>query len=102
MGLIRLCQVASFLLLAAGAAAVAADDRKAYNLRASTEDVRLFLSLDRNADGLLTKEESKGDLNLGPRFDDMDTDRDGIVTRQELERYVEARYGVRTSLVASR
>ena len=99
---IRLCKVASVLLLAAGAAAVAADDRLAYNLRASTEDVKLFLSLDRNADGLLTRDESKGDVNLGPRFDDMDIDRDGIVTRRELERYLETRYGVNTSLAAPR
>lgn len=78
------------------------DDRTAYNLRASTRDVELFQSLGRNADGLLTHEESRGDLNLGPRFDDIDINRDDIVTRQELQRYIEQRYGMHGSLGAAR
>ena len=85
---------AAIVLLLLVASAAAADDRTAYNKRAAARDATLFQSLDRNADGVVSREESQGDLDFGPRFADMDSNRDGNVTRQELQRYVEHRYGV--------
>jgi hypothetical protein len=82
-----------FLLLAPAVAA-ATDDETMYNERAAGRDTALFESLDRNADGVVTLEESHGDLNLGPRFADMDINRDDKVTKQELQRYISQRYGV--------
>jgi hypothetical protein len=55
----------------------------------------LFQALDRNADATVTHLEARGDLNFLPYFDDMDTNRDGIVTTEELQRHIELRYGVR-------
>jgi hypothetical protein len=88
----RLCAAA--LLLAASSPALA-DERTEYNRRAAERDVHLFDTLDRNTDGMLTRDEVRGDLNLGPRFDDVDINRDGVITREELERYIERRYGMR-------
>ena len=88
---------AGMLALAAGAAFAAQGDmRTEFNRRAAARDVELFTTLDRNGDGRLARDETKGDLNLGPRFDDIDVNRDGIVTGEELQRYIGQRYGVDT------
>ncbi len=83
-------------LVAATVLAADGDPRAEYNRRAAARDVELFGSLDRNGDGRLARDETKGDLNLGPRFDDVDVNRDGIVTGEELQRYIAERYGVET------
>jgi hypothetical protein len=84
---------AAALLLAQGAAIPADDDRQTYNRRAAQTDMSLFRELDRSGNGFLTREDTGGDLRLGPRFDDIDTDRDGIVTPQEMRIYIEQTYG---------
>lgn len=56
-----------------------------------------FRQRDLNGDGRLTRDEAKGDLNLGPRFNDIDINRDGVVTPEEMRRYVERTYGVSPS-----
>ena len=71
-----------------------ADDKVDYNRRAAARDLALFHSLDRNADGMVTRLEAHGDVNFLPRFDDMEVDMDGIVTTAELHRYLEQQYGV--------
>ena len=82
----------------AAASVIWADDRADYNARAAARLGGLFQAMDRNADGALTREESKGDLDLGPRFDDIDVNRDGTMTREELRGYIERRYGIRPAL----
>jgi hypothetical protein len=84
---------AAALLLAQGAAIPADDGRETYNRRAAQTDMSLFRELDRSGNGFLIKEDTKGDLRLGPRFDDIDTNRDGIVTPQEMRIYIEQTYG---------
>jgi len=37
--------------------------------------------------------EAAGDLNFLPVFDDADIDRDGIVSKAELDRFLTLRYG---------
>jgi hypothetical protein len=74
-------------------AETSADDRSEYNRRAAARYVALFQSLDRDGDKTITKVEAQGDLNFGPRFDDMDIDRDRIVTLAELQRFIEREHG---------
>lgn len=69
-------------------------DEASYKQRAARTDLALFLELDRAGKGLLTREDVRGDLNLGPRFDDIDTNGDEIVTLRELHAYIEKTYGV--------
>jgi hypothetical protein len=66
-----------------------ADDKADYDKRAVARYTQLFTALDRNADQVVTLDEARGDLNFVPAFDDMDINRDGAVTKQELERYLE-------------
>jgi hypothetical protein len=74
-------------------ALTSADDRSEYNRRAAARYVALFQLLDRDGDKTITKLEAHGDLNFGPRFDDMDINRDRIVTLAELQRFIEREHG---------
>ena len=69
-------------------------DEVSYNQRAAQTDLSVFHELDRAGNGYLTREHTGGDMRLGPRFDDVDTNRDEIVTPQEMRIYVEKSYGV--------
>jgi Ca2+-binding EF-hand superfamily protein len=71
---------------------LAQTDAADYNRRAAENDAGLFRQLDRDGDGMLTRSETGGDLNLGPRFDDIDINRDGVITGAEMRRYLEQRY----------
>jgi hypothetical protein len=70
------------------------EDEARYNQRAAQTDMVLYLALNRAGNGLLTKEEARGDMRLGTRFDDIDTNRDEIVTPQEMRAYIEKTYRV--------
>ena len=94
MSMKRVYQAGALALLLACAMGAGADDRSDYNRRAAADDLRLFHSLDRNADGAVTRLEAQGDINFLPRFDDMEVDMDGTVTTAELHRYLERQYGV--------
>ena len=83
--------LAMLLVLATSAAA---DDKSDYDRRAAARDAALFHSLDRNADGAVTRLEARSDINFLPRFDDMEVDMDGVVTRSELLRYIDQHYGI--------
>ena len=80
-------------LLGASIAGARADDKAEYDRRSTARYTSLFQALDRNADRAVTKSEAQGDLNFSPQFDDMDTNRDGIVTELELHRYIEKHHG---------
>lgn len=69
-------------------------DEAGYQQRAARTDMSLFRDLDRAGNGFLVREDTRGDLNLGTRFDDIDTNRDGIVTLREMQVYIEKMYGV--------
>ena len=69
-------------------------DEAKYNQRAAQTDMSLFREMDRAGKGLLTKDDVQGDMRLGTRFDDIDTNRDGFVTQQEMRTYIEKTYGV--------
>jgi Ca2+-binding EF-hand superfamily protein len=91
------CQTATFALLAACAMGAGADDKSDYDRRSAARYMSLFQSLDRNADGAVTRLEAQGDLNFSPRFNDMDINRDGVVTTAELQRYVDREHPTHSS-----
>jgi hypothetical protein len=80
--------------LFAFATVAVADERAAYYQRRAAMDLASFKALDTNNNGFLTRDEIRGDNNFGPRFDDMDINRDNIVTQAELDRYIQLHYGV--------
>jgi hypothetical protein len=82
------------LLSVACVNAWANDDEARYNQRAAQTDMSLFREMDRAGNGLLTKDDVRGDMRLGTRFDDIDTNRDEVVTPQEMRAYIEKTYGV--------
>ena len=90
------CSAVALVTLLSVSAAAWSDERSEYNRRAAERVIALFKSLDRNADGSVTRDEARGDVNFVPRFDDMDINRDNIVTSEELKRFVELQFGVNT------
>jgi hypothetical protein len=90
----RLCtHYALALALSALSTAALADARSDYYQRAATTDMASFHALDTDHDNRLTRTDIQGDNDFGPRFDDMDINRDGIVTLGELQRYIAQHYG---------
>lgn len=85
--------LAAALLSTAPADVRAAGDKASYNQRAAHTDMALFRELDRAGKGFLARDDVRGDLLLGTRFDDIDTNRDGIVTPREMRDYIEKTYG---------
>ena len=80
-------------LLAASTLA-SADERSDYYQRVAARDLASFHELDVDHRGFLTRAEIVGDNDFGPRFTDMDINRDGVVTLEELARYIRLNYGV--------
>jgi len=85
--------IAATLLLPA--ASFAADARTEYYQRNANADLAKFRALDVNNKNAITREETRGDVDFTPRFDDIDVNRDGVVTLEELLAYVERQYGVK-------
>ncbi len=76
--------LAIFLLLGFAAASVAI----AAEPRASTDKVKIdFGTLDKDADGSLTKEEVKAVAELQPLFDTLDADHDRVLSQPEFQRW---------------
>lgn len=92
--------LAAALAACLAAGSVLADDREAYNQRAAGADLEAFRALDLNGDRQLTPEEVRPDLNFGPRFDDADIDRNGLLTAGEMRDYLVRQYGEQGEAVA--
>lgn len=75
------------------AAAAFADDKDTYELNRATEDLSVFHRLAR--DGALYREDVQAGVDFAPRFDAADANRDGKVTAEEMDQYVERTYGVK-------
>lgn len=65
-----------------------------YLIRNAERDRAAFEALDLNRDGVLTREEIQGNIDMQARFNDFDSNRDGAIDRDELARYIAARYGI--------
>jgi hypothetical protein len=87
--------VLTSILLGGTVNAADADLQAQYERRAAERYVALFGSLDLDRDASVSRAEAKGDLNFGPRFDDMDINRDGFVTAAELQRFIALEYAIR-------
>lgn len=81
-------------LLLVAMTSVAAQDKIEYDRRNATRYLDLFQMLDRDNDGVVSWSETQGDVNFLPRFDDIDIDRDGRVTKSELYRYLGQVHGI--------
>ena len=85
-------RLAKSCVLAIGAALLAvsafAQDRVAYETRVAERLHAMFAWLDADKDGKVTRREAQGAIEFVDAFDDMDIDRDGVVTAQELDRYL--------------
>jgi hypothetical protein len=55
---------------------------------AQAVSMELFQLMDWNRDGKLTAEEARGSVPLIARFNDIDTDRDGVILPEDLQRYL--------------
>jgi len=74
-----------------------ADDRTEFNRRAAERDLAAFKALDVNGDNRLARAEAQPAVDFIARFADMDVDSDGIVTPEEMARYLAQTYGVSPS-----
>jgi hypothetical protein len=83
--------IAAACALHAGAAFAAPQE---WLQRNADRDRAAFEALDRNGDGRLTREEVAGDIDMTARFNAFDVNRDDVIDRDELARYVAERYGV--------
>ncbi len=80
------------ILASVTSAAVLGQDREHYNRQAAARDIARFEALDRDKDGKLTWAEVRGDVDMEARFLDIDGNRDGEISLDELRRYVERNY----------
>lgn len=71
-----------------------ADAASDYYRRAADRDIAEFRALDRNTDGRLTRAEVQGTIDVEARFNDIDTNRDDVITFDELARYIVLQYRV--------
>lgn len=71
-----------------------ADAAGDYYRRAADRDIGLFRLLDRNTDERLTRVEAQGTIDIEARFNDIDTNRDDVITFDELTRYIALHYRV--------
>jgi Ca2+-binding EF-hand superfamily protein len=69
-----------------------ADDRADYNRRSAERYIAMFRLADVNKDNLASLGEARGIIELEARFNDVDIDRDGTITWDELTRYIEATF----------
>jgi Ca2+-binding EF-hand superfamily protein len=82
-------------LLAITSAGAVAQDRAAYDQRNIARFTDLFQRLDADRDGIVTRTEAHGNLDLLPVFQDVDLDGDDAITAAELNRFLAARFGMR-------
>jgi hypothetical protein len=72
---------------------VLANDQLTYETRVGSDLAVHFTSLDRDHDAQVSREEAAGDVYFMAVFNDIDANRDGVVTRNELSAYLNLRFG---------
>lgn len=71
-----------------------AQSKAAYEQRAAARYVELFERLDTGHKGAVSRADAGGNIDFITAFDDIDINRDGTVTRAELDRFLALRFGV--------
>jgi len=69
-----------------------ATDREAYHKRSAERFVAMFLAADVNRSDAISRADAGSSIELVARFDDLDINRDGIITREELARFIDANF----------
>ena len=69
-----------------------ADDRADHNRRSAERYIAMFRLADLNNTNVVTVGEAQRIIELQAHFNDIDTDRDGDITSEELTRYIEATF----------
>jgi hypothetical protein len=82
-----------FVFAPAGAQSQAGGDKAAFDQASIARYRDMFAAQDFNRSGQVTREEVHGNVEFTAVFDDIDIDRDGIVTRAELDRYLATKFG---------
>ncbi len=80
------------LIIACVSTLAVADDRADYNRRSAERYVAMFDFADVDEDNVMSKGKAHGTFELEARFDDIDIDRDGNITRSELTRYIDTTF----------
>ncbi len=70
-----------------------AQDQAAYEQRSIARFEQQFASLDRGHKGKVSRTEADGSIDFIAAFDDIDINRDDVVTKAELDRFLALRYG---------
>ena len=70
-----------------------AQNQVAYEQRSIARFEQQFASLDRDHKGKVSRAEADGNIDFIAAFDDTDINRDGVVTKAELDRFLALRYG---------
>lgn len=74
-----------------------AQDKAAYEQRSIARFEQQFASLDRDRNGEVSRTEAEGNIDFTAAFDDIDINRDGVVTKEELDRFLSLRYSAARS-----
>jgi hypothetical protein len=69
-----------------------ATGRDVYNQRSADRFVAMFLAADVDRDDTISRADAGSSIELAARFDDVDINRDGIITREELTRFIDASF----------
>ena len=81
------------MIAPAAALGTASSDKAAYDQSSIARYHEMFAAQDYDGSGEVTREEVQGNIDFTATFDDIDIDRDGVVTRAELDRYLAAQFG---------
>ncbi len=89
----RIGAVVLAVSLALPAAHALAQDKAAYNERSIARVNQMFAAYTRDGSDRVARAAVTGDIDFIAAFDDIDINRDQVVTRAELDRYLALHYG---------
>jgi hypothetical protein len=81
------------LILASTGTQVGAQDRAAYDQRSIARYMEMFTFYDVDRKGEVSRQQVASNVEFTAVFDDIDINRDGIVTKAELDRFLAQRFG---------
>jgi hypothetical protein len=85
--------VAITVALALPSGQALAQDKATYDQRSIARYEQQFATLDRDRSNEVSRADVEGDVAFTAAFDDIDINRDGVMTKAELDRFLALRYG---------